>query len=96
MKTTNYFIGEDRMTEKKIAKCKDAAEMTPLEANIAAVDELPEAVKGIRKLVLELTKRTGSEELENADLRLFEMCRSLKAEGARLKKEWKGLQGGAK
>jgi hypothetical protein len=96
MKTTNYFIGEDRMTGKKIAKRKDVAEMTPLEAHIAAVDELLEAVKGLRKLVLDLTKRTGSEELELADLRLFELCRHLKAEGERLKKEWKGLQGGAK
>jgi hypothetical protein len=61
--------------------------MTPLEANIAAVNELLEGVKELRKLLLDLTKRTASEELELADLRLFELCRPLKTEGERLKKE---------
>jgi hypothetical protein len=81
------------MTGKEIVKRKDVAEMTPLEANIAAVNELLEGVKEPRKLVLNVTKRTGSEELELADLRLFEACRRLKVEGERLKEEWMAIKG---
>jgi hypothetical protein len=49
------------MMGKGIVKRKDVAEMTGAEANIASVNELLEVVKGLRKLVLDLTKRTASE-----------------------------------
>jgi hypothetical protein len=76
------------MTGKEIAKRKVGAEMTGAEANIAAVNKLLDAVKRLRRLVLDLTKRTASEELEIADLRLFDVCNRLKSEASVFKEEW--------